>query len=428
MSSSLPINSTQPDTATSERVNELVRQFTALWWQSEVDIPPLGRRYSAEEQQVREAQLERFQSAVTAEAKSAPRTVAERQTTKGRILSAFRAFASSALGFSDEQLGALLDHGFPEAGQEFAQAARRFDPTIRGSDIFQAMRNVWTMNGIQALLDVPIRLTPAMFAYSMLYPYTDNYVDDPTIPAATKRAFNERFAARLAGQDVPATNAQEEKIYDLVGMIEAHFERARYPQVYDSLLAIHRAQCRSIELLQRNVSPYELDVLGISVEKGGTSVLADGYLVAGTLTRAQAEYIFGWGAFVQFMDDVQDVEADGRDGLATVFSVTAGRWLLDAITNRTFHFGRRVVELLACFDAPGAEPMRQMMRDTVFRMLVEAVGRAGQLYSKPYVQELEAHSPFRFSFLNQRRGMLAGQSAPFMALLEAYARVDPKGF
>jgi hypothetical protein len=416
----------QQDTATPERVSQLIEQFTALWWQSGGDPPALGRSYSVEEQQLRETQLERFQNAVRAEGKSAPRTAGQRQAAKERILSAFRGFASSALDFSEEHLSALLDHGFPEAGQEFAQAARRFDPAIRGSDIFQAMRNVWTMNGIQALLDVPIRLTPAMFAYSMLYPYTDNYLDDPAVPTAAKRAFNERFAARLAGQEVPASNAQEGKIHDLVGMVEGHLERGRYPQVYDSLLAIHQAQCRSIGLVQRNASPYELDVLGISLDKGGTSVLADGYLVAGTLTRAQAEYIFGWGAFVQFVDDLQDVEEDGHDGLATVFSVTAGRWPLDAITNRTFDFGRQVVERLACFDAPGAEPMKQMMRSTVFRMMVEAVGHAAQFYGKPYVQEMEAHSPFRFSFLSQRRGMLAGQSAPFMSLLEAFARADAR--
>ncbi len=414
----------QEDTATPERVSQMIGQFTDLWWQSAIDPPALGRRYTAGEQQAREAHLERFRGAVTTEGKSAPRTAEQRQVAKERILAAFRDFARSALDFSDEHLSALLDHGFPEAGQEFAQAARRFDPAIRPADIFQAMRNVWTMNGIQALLDVPIRLTPAMFAYSMLYPYTDNYLDDPAISAAAKRAFNERFAARLAGEHVPATNPQEGRIYDLVAMVEGHFARARFPQVYDSLLAIHRAQCRSIELLRGNTSPYELDVLGISLDKGGTSVLADGYLVAGTLTRAQAEYLFAWGAFVQFMDDLQDVVEDGRDGLATVFSVTAGRWPLDAITNRTFDFGRQVVDRLGCFDAPGAEPMKQMMRSTVFRMMVEAVGRAEQHFSRPYVREMEAHSPFRFSFLSERRGMIPGQSAPFVSLLEAYARVD----
>jgi hypothetical protein len=424
MSNHPQTNAAQHDTATPERVNQLVQEFVALWWWSEFDAPALGRKYSLDEQQAREAQLERFQGAVSAEARSLPRVAAERQAAKKRILSAFRAFARSALDFSEDHLGALLDHGFPEVGQEFAQAARRFDPTIRGSDIFQAMRNVWTMNGIQALLDVPVCLTPAMFAYSMLYPYTDNYLDDPAVPASGKRVFNERFAARLAGQDISASNAHEVRICDLVGIIEGHFERARYPQVYDSLLAIHRAQCRSIELLQPNTSPYEVDVLGISVEKGGASVLADGYLVAGALTRAQAEYMFGWGAFVQLVDDLQDVEQDGRDGLATVFSVTAGRWLLDAITNRTFHFGRRVVDRLACFDAPGAEPMKQMMRESAFRLLIESAGSAARFYSKPYIQDLEAHSPFRFSFLGQRRGLWAAQSAPLMSLVEAYARVD----
>ncbi len=35
----------------------------------------------------------------------------------------------------------------------------------------------------------------------------------------------------------------------------------------------------------------------------GASVLADGYLVAGSLTRGQAECIFGLGVFLQLRDD-----------------------------------------------------------------------------------------------------------------------------
>ena len=265
-----------PDLSMPERVERLVRQFTALWWEDETDPPLLGQKYTVREQRERETQLERFQGVVTAEAKSLPRTAAERQATKERILSAFRAFAQSSLGFAESQMNALLDRGFPEVGTEFVPAARRFDPAIGGVDIFQALRNVWTMNGMQALLGLPVCLTPAIFAYSMLYPYTDNYLDDPAIPARTKREFNERFALRLAGEDVAAANAHERAIYDLVGMIEGQYERSRYPQVLGSLMAIHHAQCKSIELLRRNASPYEVDVLGISLEKGGTSVLADG--------------------------------------------------------------------------------------------------------------------------------------------------------
>ena len=53
-----------------------------------------------------------------------------------------------------------------------------------------------------------------------------------------------------------------------------------------------RVQTRSAALLRRHAGPYEVDVLGISLEKGGTSVLADRYLVAGSLTEAQGACFF----------------------------------------------------------------------------------------------------------------------------------------
>jgi hypothetical protein len=64
------------------------------------------------------------------------------------------------------------------------------------------------------------------------------------------------------------------------------------------------------------------------------------------------------------------------------------------------------------------------MGESAFRLLIESAGSAARFYNRPYIQELEAHSPFRFSFLGQRRGLWAAQSAPLMSLVEAYARVD----
>jgi hypothetical protein len=115
--------------------------------------------------------------------------------------------------------------------------ARRFDPAITSEDIYQAGRNVWTANFLQLLLGMPVHVTPAIFAYSLLYPYCDNYLDDPAIPSATKLDFNERFRSRLAGASIAPRDRHERIISDLVGMIEAQFERAHYPQVFASLLA-----------------------------------------------------------------------------------------------------------------------------------------------------------------------------------------------
>jgi hypothetical protein len=408
----------------SRVVGELVQHFVALWWQDHASAPHYGPTYSHDEQLAREAQLLRFQQTVSAEAQHAPRTVAERQATQDRLLSAFRIFARVSLGFEGGNMDTLLERGLPQMGTLFAQTAKRFDPAISGQDIFQAMRNVWTMNCLQLMLGLPIRLTPSIFAYSMLYPYTDNYLDDPAISEVEKIGFNERFGRRLMGEDVAPASPHEEKIDKLVRMIEGQFPRSGYPQVFQSLLAIHRAQIKSVYLMRRGVSPYEVDVLGISLEKGGASVLADGYLVAGSLTAAQAAYMFGWGAFVQLGDDLQDVVQDAEDGLSTVFSQTAERWPLDAVTDRTFHFGQEVLKGLECFEAPTAEPVKQLMRRAVSRLLIEAAGAAGHLYAAGYVHNLELHSAFRFSFLKDRRKQLASQSASISRLVEAFARLD----
>ena len=59
-------------------------------------------------------------------------------------------------------------------------------------DIFQAIRNVWIMNSIQILYNMEVKLTPSIFAYSMLYPYSDNYLDDANISVGEKVEFNKK--------------------------------------------------------------------------------------------------------------------------------------------------------------------------------------------------------------------------------------------
>jgi hypothetical protein len=424
MPTDCPPEATDEAMPTLAMVRRLVQRFTDLWWHSDHLALDYGPTYSCEEQRLCELRLQTFQDSVATEAKQAPRTAAERQATQERILGAFRTFARVSLGFGEGHLDALLERGLPQVGTLFAQMAKRFDPDISGGDIFQAMRNVWTMNCLQMLVGRPIELTPSVFAYSMLYPYTDNYLDDPGVSVAEKVEFNERFGRRLAGEDALPANALGQKMDQMVRLIESQYSRARNPQVFASLAAIHDAQCKSVRLLRRDASPYEVDVLGISLEKGGASVLADGYLVAGSLSEAQAEYMFGWGAFVQLGDDLQDVEADTRDGLSTVFSQTAARWPLDAVTNRTFRFGHGVREGLDCFNAPSAEPVKQLMQRATSSLVTEAAGSVGHLYTADYVHSLEQHSPYRFSVLKERRKQMAGQSTAITKLVEAFARLD----
>ncbi len=405
-------------------VCDQMRRFRETWWASDVSLPALGRTYDLREKQHRERHLERFLDTVSTEVQAVPLTEAERHAARERILSAGLELGRSALDFEQDQLRAFESYGFFRIAGEFSQMARRFDPTISGEDIYQAGRNVWSMNLLQLLLGLPVQLTPAVFAYSMLYPYSDNYLDDVTIPTPAKRAFDERFRQRLLGEQVNPKNGHEKTICDLIDLVEQQYERSRYPQVYGSLLAIHRAQYKSLRLLERGASPYEVDVLGLSFEKGGTAVLADGYLVSGNPSPNALAFMFGYGVFTQLMDDLEDVHQDLASGRLTIFSQTAGHWPLDAVTNRTFHLGAKVLDLMDFSDFSGLEPLRSLLGRSMKLLLIDSVGRAGRLYSKAYVRALEAHMPFRFSFLAKLQKRLTTDRAGLLRILEVFTEQE----
>ncbi|MGI5915707.1 MAG: hypothetical protein ACOX9A_04575 [Anaerolineae bacterium] len=407
-----------PDMA--QRVRQLLQQTTEMWWAvDDAERLPTGPTFTHRQQLEREKHLERLLETLTSEAQTPPVDADERAAARDRLLRAGRAFCRDAMGIQERHLNVLFSPEFLGGATGFVRATRDFDPGISGEDIFQASRNVWTMYGLQRLMGRPVELTPSVFAYSMLYPYSDNYLDDPTVPAAIKRGFNDRFSRRLMGRRIEPANAREEIISRLVGMIEQQHDRAQAPWVYEALLAIHRAQCRSMQLLHRRTAPYEVDVLGISLEKGGTSVLADGYLVSERPTPEQEMSLFAYGAFLQLVDDLQDVRGDAKDGLLTVFSHVVGHWPLDALAGRTFGFGRRVLATLDCFHGNGSEPLKELMRASADWLLVDAVGRSARYMSAHYLHQVEAYSPFRYTFLARCRRKLARQWPSLARMIES---------
>jgi len=188
----------------TDLVQNLLRQYLVIWENLDTCLPSFERTFTYRDQIDREANLDIFLNALTREIKREPRTKSESRALQKRIFSAFCTFAKSALDFEDCHLQVLRD--FVQTATDFAQHARSFDPSLSGAEIFQAMRNVWTTNGLQLLLGLPVELTPATFAYSMLYPYTDNYLDDPAIAKMEKESFNERFGQRLNGENVTPEN------------------------------------------------------------------------------------------------------------------------------------------------------------------------------------------------------------------------------
>jgi hypothetical protein len=401
-------------------VTELLQESIALWRESPVSLPAFERTFEPQEQARREAQLERFLDALQAELRSLPRTRSEREEARERITAAFVHLGRTALDLDDRHLELLLNGGFSAIGTDLARRARRFDPAVSTADILQATRNAWTACGLQMLLDRKPGVTPAIFAYSMLYPYTDNYLDHPSISREAKLGFNGRFGRRLAGEAVEAANDREEAIWRLIGLIEEQYVRAEWPRVFDSLLAIHHAQENSLRLLRRGLDRPGIDVLTLSFDKGGTSVLADGYLAAGSLSPEQARFVFGWGVLLQLADDLQDVRQDRRDGMLTMFTERATAQPLDEVTNRTLHFGQRVMQWMEGLGGPDCQALKELIQRSSRSMLIRSAGEAPELYSAEYLAELETHSPFRFASLNSQRRQLVKRRGLLMQLFEVF--------
>jgi len=392
---------------------------TSAAWHACAHRPlPSGPVYTVEEQSASERVYDDCLRSVERGLRSRPRTAIERTAFRDHLVAVFSHFAASALGLESPAID-LIAQGFLPAGVEFARRARHFDAVLTMPEIVQACRNAWTAYGLQPLLGESARITPSIIGYSLLYPYTDNYLDRRDASPAAKRLFCARFRRRLRGEHLPVRDAHEASIWALAGMIESQYPRAHYPQVFASLLAIHLAQEQSVTQLSAAQSLSRDEILRISCAKGGTSVLADACLVRGSLTAQESQIAFDWGVLLQFGDDLQDIREDLRRGSATLFTrAAAAGILLDSLVMRLLNFSERVGAGLDCLPT-GSATLKNLLRMSWRSLIVAAVANAPEFFSPTFLCELERSSPLRFAFLRERHRKLANRRGLFAAVFNA---------
>ncbi|MGQ8335504.1 class 1 isoprenoid biosynthesis enzyme [Sunxiuqinia sp. A32] len=395
--------------------------FEKLWNQCESKFPIIERTFTESEQMDREGMLSKLVLSLRQWEK---RKREMDNDSEQQIFEELRYFFSRGLDYSQEQLEVIFSEEMVKATYHFIQAARKFDPKINFHDVFQACRNVWIMNGLQFLFGAPIELTPSIFAYSMLYPYTDNYIDDPSVSSFEKYQFSIRFADRLAGANIQAINEQEVKIFRMVEIIEAEWDRQVYPTVYDSLLEIHRAQTTSAKLIAGNDNLSPQEAFKICIDKGGASVVADGYLIFGTLSNQQESFFYDYGAYLQLLDDIQDVGDDLKDGLHTWHGFQAQYEHMEYALNKTWASGQMVLNRVNDLNIERGEVFKSLMSKSIDLFLIEAVIANGQYFSEDYSQKFEKYSPFSFSFVKKRSGSFTPFQDQFFENIERFAMQD----
>ncbi len=400
-------------------VEAQVESTMEVWDRSATPQPPSGPAYSFDEHCLRERTYDAGLRAVEQEAQRLPRTAAERTLAQNRLTATFARFAGTALGLESETVNLLTDDFLP-TGIRFAQLARRFDAQISRADTIQACRNAWTACGLQPLLGVPAGVTPSILAYSLLYPYTDNYLDSQDVPAATKLTFSRRFRERLRGRDPSALNQHEAAVWALVAMIEGEYPRTQYPQVFDCLLAIHQAQEDSLIQLRNCDQRSASELLKLSLAKGGTSVLADACLVRGCLTLDEIQFAFLWGALLQLGDDLQDVREDLRAGSDTLFTRAALQGVpLDSLVRQLLNFCELIGAGMEGLPH-GSARLKSLLKMSWRSLILGAVADAHEFFSPAFILEAERSSPFRFEFLRERRKKLSSRQGLYTVLFDLF--------
>lgn len=354
--------------------------------------PPVGRwaRWRAG----REAR--RLLDELAREIEDCPPRGPDREAWKGRVERRIRDFGERRLGWPASYRELVLGDEFYRSSLAFARRARQLDASLPPEDLCQAMRNVWIANSLQLLLGLPVECTEGVSAYSLLYPLTDNYLDDPTVSDPAKTAFNGRLGERLRGGTTRAMDSRESVAFRLVARIEAEWPRQSWPEVWESLLTIHRAQEAS--LLQHG-SPGldERQLLTLSIAKGAASVWADAALVAGRLDDGALRFAVGYGFALQLLDDLQDARADRAAGHRTLFSTALDHGPLDELVARLFHFVTAVVDHDSRFAAPQLAGVRDLIRRNCITLLVGAVAQDPSLCSSGFVHLLERRWPLGFA-------------------------------
>lgn len=377
-----------------EVVEDNVENYKKRWHNADTSFPEFARVYTKNDQRENEDKLTRFMQQCSEDLKQ----IDEDKNVNDLPI---EKYFNELFDIFKVEIDSRYRKGYIRSTDQFVQKAKQFDPELQIENVYQALRNVWIMNSLQVYMREELACSNSLFAYSMFYPYTDNILDDEQIPAKVKLQVHNSLRRWLEGESFSAQSEIEHKLNKLVRKIENEFSRENFPEVFPSILTIFNAQLRS--LLQQKKISYE-DLLDISFEKGGTSVLADGYLVNGKMSEQQIDFSFGFGIFLQLGDDLQDVTIDKRNRHYTVYSSEAGSAALDRNANKLFNFTMDIVE--THLSAPEQKFLKSLISENCFFMMIEAVGKNKHLFSRKYIKSIEPYFPVRFSYLKKLRKKL----------------------
>ena len=180
--------------AFAARVAELMHLTRAVWEALPDDsFPETTRRWTPEQQKKTHSRLLQLR-------------------TKVGSKEAARESMTLSLGVNPDFVNLMESSGVFDASRSFAWQAKAFDASLPEASEFQAGRNAWAAFALQLRSsEGRADCSAAITGYSLLYPYSDNLLDDPERSASYKESFQRRFMSWLRGEPPMPGNVPQSK-------------------------------------------------------------------------------------------------------------------------------------------------------------------------------------------------------------------------
>ena len=298
--------------------------------------------------------------------------------------------------------------------KHFVYRVRAFDETLTPAQIWQTLRNYFIYAMIVDMQGEKQNAGDPILAYSLLYPYTDNYIDDDQISRQEKERYNRMIALKLKEESAVPQNLLEEKTCRLLDMILDTYKDPSKKKIAGTLLQLLEAQNNSIGQQQKSVT--EEQILEISIRKGSTSVLAD-YLFATTnWTEYEEIFYLKFGFILQLVDDLQDIEEDRKSRSHTLMTEAEKQQKLEQYVNRLLWFTWNVIREF--------NPINPVLKGFVLKYCVEisllTAAMNQQFFPMKYLKALEPYLPFSVDFLKKMKKQQEKTLSKQIALAEKH--------
>jgi len=296
------------------------------------------------------------------------------------------------------------------ATRAFVASAEARDAGMDSTALFGAVRLLWFITAFEAVRGRPVIVDPALQAYCLIYPLTDNYLDDTTLTPEAKHAFNRRLREwiQVGLPDVLPSHPTERRVCGLLRTMAARWPPRQYRGVRYALNAIHAAQTQSV-LQCGGLGKCSAEFLEeVSAMKGGASLVAAGYLIEGDVAPRELQYLQYLGLGFQLLDDFQDALADLLEGRCTlVTDHLHHRRPLDACVTQLLHYIAQPQALgpTASRDCGGGlgDYVRLVLVRVTTLLTLEAVALLPDALTPAFRARLEALSPIPLEALKALR-------------------------